>query len=212
MQRRTFLAGTGACLLAAPSIAAASTGRRFKIWRNGDVIGSHIMEAVGRDGQFEIEIEILIAVKVLGITAFRYELRNREVWKGGSIVSVDSKVHDDGDKEFAKVTAKNGALQVNGSRHSGEVSPDAVTTSYFAKPFLRRAPWISTQSGDPLDVSIAPVGGRAGWHQVTGGLRTTLGYDGNGEWTGCEFDAGGELATYDLEGPVGNIAKLWSGA
>ena len=212
MRRRSFLAGTAGCLLASPVVAAPTARRRFRIFRDGDDIGTHTMEAVANGDRFEIAIDIKIAIKVLGITAYRYELSNREVWSGGAIRSVASQVNDDGDKEFAKVAAADGGLKIDGSRFSGRIGGDAVTTSYFATPFLKRNPWISTQSGQPLNVKVAPVSGRTGWSKVSGDLETTLGYDAAGEWVGCEFDAGGELASYQLDGPVEGIAALWAGA
>ena len=212
MRRRTFLAAGGAALLAAPHVAAASSTRKFAIWRDGDRIGEHVMSAVAGGGKFEISINIAIAVKVLGITAYRYTLKNREVWSGGRIVSVASKVNDDGKAEFSNASAAGGGLKISGSGFSGQIGADAVTTSYFATPFLKRQPWISTQSGKPLKVRVAPVSGRAGWHQVTGELKTRLGYNGAGEWVGCEFDAGDELATYEMQGGAGNIAALWANA
>lgn len=212
MLRRTFLAAGAAGVLAAPHIALANAGRRFTIWRDGDRIGEHTLSAVSRGGQFEIAIDIMIAVRVVGITAYRYTLSNREVWAGDRIQSVTSRVNDDGDKEFATVSSNGVALQVEGSGYSGKAGADAVTTSYFAMPFLKRAPWISTQSGKPLSVSVSPLGGRRGWHRVSGDLETALRYDRQGEWVGCEFDAGGELATYELNGPVGSIGDLWAGA
>lgn len=212
MQRRTFLAAGAASVLAAPHIALAGAGRRFSIWRDGDRIGEHTLNAVSRGGRFEIAIDIRIAVKVVGITAYRYTLSNREVWVDGRIQSVKSRVNDDGDKEFATVSAAAGGLQIKGSGYSGKIGADAVTTSYFATPFLKRAPWISTQSGKPLSVRVSPLGGRPGWYGVSGDLKTALGYDGRGEWVGCEFDAGGELATYELIGPAGAISGLWANA
>ena len=210
MLRRTFLVAGTASVLAAPYVAAASASRRFQIWRDGDRIGEHSLSAVSKNGKFEIAIDIKIAVKVVGITAYRYEMANREVWAGGKLQSVKSRVNDDGDKEFATVSAGGGGLQIKGSGFSGKAAADAVTTSYFATPFLKRTPWISTQSGKPLAVRISAAGG--GWQQVSGDLATRLRYDGAGEWIGCEFDAGGELASYELKGPVGSIASIWASA
>ena len=212
MKRRTFLAGAACSVLATPSIAATGTSRTFEIYRDGSLIGTHVLDAVQSNGGFEIQIDIEIAIKILGITAYRYTLNNREVWSGGVIQSVASKVDDDGDADFANVSAAGGALAVKGSRFDGEVGPDAVTTSYFATPFLNRGPWISTQSGTPLKVKVSPIAGRKRWHAVKGDLETTLGYDERGEWVGCEFDAGGELASYKLIGETGAIAALWANA
>ena len=213
MDRRHFIMGSAflGATLAAPAIAAQSAKRRFRIIRDGDDIGTHDLEAVLTGNGFEIDVTIRIAVKFLGVTAYRYEMNNREVWRGGRIVSVDSRVNDDGTQERARVTARPDTLTIDGSRYSGKASVEAATTSYYAPAFLKRSPWISTQSGDILKVAVNPEG-RANWWKISGGLDTTLGYDARGEWTGCEFDAGGELATYEVTHQSGAIGALWAAA
>lgn len=210
MDRRSVLAGLAAIGLAAPAIAAPSAQRTFRILRDGDEIGRHTMIAVLGTDAFTIDIEIDISVKVLGITAYRYYLANRERWRAGRIETISSTTNDDGTEESASVRRSGGMLRIEGTRHSGTVPLDAVTTSYFAPAFLDRRPWISTQSGDPLDVSVTQA--PAGWWQVSGDLTTRLGYDRRGEWIGCEFDAGGETARYEVIGETGRIAELWSQA
>ena len=210
MDRRAFIAGSS-LLLASPALAASKASRVFRVIRDGDDIGSHALEAVlGADGM-EIRITIRIAVKVLGITAYRYEMDNRELWRGGQLISVDSKVNDDGTRDFSRVRREGDGLTVEGSRYSGAAPGEAATTSYFVTDFLKRKPWISTQSGKPLPVKIS-ADGRSGWWVTSGGLDTKLGYDGRGEWTGCEFDAGGELAHYEIASQSGQFGALWSGA
>ena len=212
MKRRLFIGGlagvSAAQFLAAPAIAAETAKRTFRIMRDGDDIGSHVLDAVKGANGFEVDITIRIAVKVLGITAYRYEMDNREVWAGGRIVSVNSTTNDDGEKDRAKVQAKGEKLAIEGSRFSGDAPGETVTTSYFSNAFLTRRPWLSTQSGAPLKVDVKS-GGRAGWHTVSGELNTALGYTGS-EWTGCEFDAGGELASYELASQSGKIGALWA--
>lgn len=212
MKRRLFIGGLAGVsagqFLAAPAIAAETAKRSFRIMRDGDDIGSHVLEAVKGANGFEIDITIRIAVKILGVTAYRYEMDNREVWSGGRIVSVDSTTNDDGDKDRAKAKASGDKLSIEGSRYSGDAPGDTVTTSYFSDKFLTRRPWLSTQSGAPLKVDVKGAG-RAGWHNVSGELTTALGYTGS-EWTGCEFDAGGELASYEIASQSGKIGALWA--
>lgn len=214
MRRRQVLIGGGAlgAALATPAIAAPVARRSFRIMRDGDDIGRHTMEAYTSPKGFEIAIDIDLAVKVLGITVYRYALQNREIWKGGNIVSVESRVNDDGTEEQASVTREGDQLAIVGTRFDGKAPLSAVTTSYYATPFLKRTPWISTQSGDPLDVNVAPVSGRSGWWAVTGELTTTLGYDQRGEWIGCEFPAGDETASYEPIGESGLIGEMWANA
>ena len=121
-------------------------------------------------------------------------------------------MNDHGTEEQASVTRNGEVLDIVGTRYTGQAPLSAVTTSYYATPFLERRPWISTQSGDPLDVALAPVSGRRGWWAVTGELTTTLGYDQRGEWVGCEFPAGGETASYEPIGETGLIGAMWADA
>ena len=157
----------------------------------------------------ELDITIRIAVKVLGITAYRYEMDNREIWKGGQLVSLKSRVHDDGTEDFANAKRAGEGLEIDGSRYSGKAPGDAATTSYFVSALLKRSPWISTQSGKPLPIQVREER-RSGWWATSGGLETKLGYDGRGEWTGCEFDAGGELAHYEIAAQSGAFGTIWS--
>ena len=101
MKRRAFLAGCAATGFYAPALAAAKASRRFTVLRDGEPMGEHVLDAVQAGDGFEIAIDISLKVKVLGITAYRYEMTNREIWKGGRLVSLNSKVNDDGTEDFA---------------------------------------------------------------------------------------------------------------
>ncbi|MFK7942936.1 MAG: DUF6134 family protein [Paracoccaceae bacterium] len=208
MKRRVFLAGCAATGLYTPALAASSASRTFSVARGGDPMGEHVLSAVRNGDRFEIDIVIRLKVKILGVTAYRYEMDNREVWQNGRLVSLNTKVNDDGTKDFATAKQAGEQLDIKGSRFSGLVAGDAVTTTYYAKQFIERRPWISTQSGAPLDIAIKPEG-RGNWWQVTGELETRLGYDARGEWTGCEFDAGGEPGVYEVTKDAGAISALW---
>lgn len=211
MKRRTFLTGCVAAGagLAMPALAAPSGSRTFRVLRGGKAFGSHVLEAVQVEDRFEIAITIKLAVKVLGVTAYRYELDNREIWQGGRLISVDSRVNNDGDDEFVRAKRAGDVLKIEGSGFDGTAPGLAATTSYYTPTMLERRPWISTQSGKPLEIAIGPEG-RSGWWSVTGGLDTKLGYDSRGEWIGCEFDAGGEPGRYEVAAESGTIGALWS--
>lgn len=208
--RRGLLAGA-ASLVALPALPALgrdgpSAHRVFSIWRDGSDIGRHRLDARLTQEGFEIAIEIDIAVKLLGFTAYRYTLSNREVWAGRRILSVDSQGNDDGDRTRCRITRAGDVLEVDGSGYSGSEPLDAVTTSYFAPAFLERRPWISTQSGQPLAVSVRERG--AGEWAVSGDLETVLTYR-DGEWTGSAFTTRGERITYQTVESSGAITPLW---
>ncbi|MFO1058300.1 MAG: DUF6134 family protein [Dongiaceae bacterium] len=68
----------------------------YVIKRDGDQIGTHQMQ-FRRDGdRFEVLTRIEVAVKVLGITAFRFENQSTEEWVDGRLASFVSRSNDDG--------------------------------------------------------------------------------------------------------------------
>lgn len=202
--RRGFV-GAGMGFAAFPAIANTRATTRYRIFRSGDEIGWHTIDAARNGDEITLDIRIEIAVKILGITAYRYELSNKERWRNLMIESVDSTVNDDGDADFCKVRRQGDTLQIEGSGYTGTAPLDAATTSYWSTDFLKRRVWISTQTGKPLSVSVADAGGEqfttdtgavnAAKYRVSGDLDVTL-YYLNGEWLGSAFDAGGEPAVY----------------
>ena len=133
-----------------------------------------------------------VALKVLGVVAYRYELDSRELWENGLLVSLDGTTNDDGDRETARVRREGDRLVSSGT-HVGDMPGDAATTTYWTPAFLERSTWISTQTGAPLRVSASQDGSEAvpgpsgaltctRW-QVSGDLDLALYYDDRGEWT-----------------------------
>jgi len=213
LTRRGVLAGLATLPVAAlPASAWAQTqsgARTFRVLRDGSDIGRHHLEARLTSTGFEIDINIDLRVSLLGFTAYRYTLENREIWEGRQILSVDSQGNDDGDRFRVGIRRAEAGLEVDGSGYSGSEPLEAVTTSYFAPAFLDRRPWISTQSGRPLDIRVGPREGAE--VAVRGDLETVLRYSG-GEWTGSEFTARGSRITYQTIESTGAIAPLWERA
>ncbi|MEC9435507.1 MAG: DUF6134 family protein [Pseudomonadota bacterium] len=219
-RRRALGAGLaiGGLALAPRLLAAGSAARRFEILRDGDPIGTQTTTVTAADGGLEVTVSVRIAVKMLGLVAYRYSLDSRERWEGGRLVSLDGETNDDGSKETARVRREGDRLVASGT-HAGELPGDAATTTYWTPDFLKRPVWISTQTGAPLAVSVARDGseavpGPAGpldcarW-RVTGDLDLTLYSDDRGEWMGNAFDAGGETARFRAADAGPRLAALW---
>lgn len=215
MDRRTLLLGAAAAGLVAPGRAwAEPVQTEYKLVRDGADIGRHTITAKVEDGVLVVAIAIDIAVKVLGITAYRYKLTNTERWRAGRIVSVDSVVNDDGSKEYCKVKVAGAALEVDGTDYSGSAPGDAVTTSYFARAFIDRPTWISTQSGQVMTMTAKGLGGSPeGWsmqgQMKSGPFATTLYYDAEGDWVSSFFDAKGTRINY-ARTKGGGLNALWA--
>ncbi|HKK37094.1 MAG TPA: DUF6134 family protein [Paracoccaceae bacterium] len=218
--RRTVLLGGAALALASPSTlrAAETAERRFLVFRGGSDIGGQTTRVRGSGDRAEVEVEVDLAVKILGITAYRYKLRSRETWEKGLLMSLEGETDDDGEVSVAKVRRTSEGLVSEGT-WEGPVPSDAATTTYWTQAFLERPVWISTQTGKPLDVSVSRDGeerieGFSGevlcqrW-RVSGDLPLTLYYDDRGEWMGNAFDASGERARFQPTEETGRLAPLW---
>ncbi|NNU80054.1 hypothetical protein HMH01_06335 [Halovulum dunhuangense] len=220
--RRQILgsAGAAAMVLAAPLPLRASTGPRvFELYRGSSQIGRQVLD-VTRDGsRLDVAVDIDIAVRILGLPAYRYTLSSREVWVDGRLQALEGRTDDDGEAHRVSVTRQGGVLMVDGSGYSGPVEGEPATTTYWAKSFLKRDEWISTQDGKPLDISAQPAGRTE--VPVPGGateaeswaVRGDIGvldlfYDAQGEWVGNRFEARGEQARFVLAERGRDLAGL----
>ncbi|TVQ56554.1 MAG: hypothetical protein EA355_06560 [Rhodobacteraceae bacterium] len=213
------LAGASATLIL-PQPARAAAERVFRIERSGSNIGTHRI-AVSREGELtRVAIDIDIVVRVLGIPAYRYEMTNRETWRDGELVSIDSRVNDDGAAKRV-VASRNGAkVAITSEFVDKQVSPLVATTTYVTPLFLDRPDWVSTDSGELLGVSATELGpDRAGggvastaWRASDGnGYDVVIHYDDRGEWVGLAFDAGGREAIYIADSVDDRLAEVWAG-
>ncbi len=221
--RRALILGVGAATVFSPLplLAAGGGSRTFTVYRDGAEMGSHRIDVrPGADGAAEVDIDIQLQVKILGITAYRYSMRNREVWKGGRLVSMDSETNDDGDADFSRVRQVGDELEIEGSMFSGRVPGDSVSTTYWSMDFLKRGIWINTQTGVPIEVTTASIGpgeitGPNGpvaterWTAKGEKLDVILHYAG-GEWLSVEFEAGGEPAVYAPQSVAPAFAPVWT--
>jgi len=222
--RRGLMVGLAAtAAFPARAARAAQAARRFAILRDGDDIGFHTI-ALSREGDdLRVAIDIEIVVRVFGIAAYRYEMRNREVWRGGRLMSMDCAVNDDGKAKTVRAAREAGALRIDGPLYRGAAPDLAATTTYFTQDFLKRDTWISTDNGELYPVSVAPQGSQS---IATGAGRVdcaafratnnadfdvTLFYDARGEWASVAFDAGGKRALYRPDHLDDSFAAVWAG-
>ena len=192
----------------------------FTVLRGDKPIGTHEITFTEVGDETHVDIDIELAVKIGFLTVFRYTHQNREVWKGGQLVSVSTDTHDDG-KEFEvrAAQAKDG-LHVRTLADERILPSTAIPTSYWNPEILRNKQWLDTQRGILLDIDVGKVGletvkladGRAveaERYEVTGDLNITVWYTPQGEWVKLSFPARGSDIEYVLtEGYTGTRLSL----
>ncbi len=220
LTRRAMIAGATAAV-AAPA-RAETAARRFTILRGDSDVGRHEIALTRQGDTLNVSIDVEIVVRVLGIAAYRYEMTNREVWRGGLLQSVDCSVNDDGDRKRVGATRSGDGIVVDASFYSGPAPSEIATTTYFTPDFLTRPRWMSTDSGELYamtirrdgDAAVKTAAGQAQcarWRASNGSdFDVELFYDANGEWASVAFDGRGEPIVYVPDNLDGRLATLWA--
>lgn len=195
-----------ASLALAPSMAsAADLDAAFDIIRKGDRIGFHAVnvEETG-DGGFRVETRIEMKVKLGPVPVFRYKHISTELWRDGSLVSLESTTDNNGKEERLDVRREGDGLLIDGTRYKGEGPADAVPSSYWNKAIVSTRTLLDTQNGRLIDVTVAnlgqtssPTGAKAEQHRLSGSVDLNLWYDGP-RWVGADFVVRGQALTYRL--------------
>ncbi|WP_173983882.1 DUF6134 family protein [Magnetospirillum sp. SS-4] len=196
MIRRLLLVASVLLPAAMPALAlppfldgAASRRLDFDIIRHGETIGSHSMAFSTRQGVTEVEFKVRVRVKILSITAYRYDQHGVEVWDGDRLTSLSADTDDDGD-----------VYKVRAERHGDRlrVTSNDTVAEYSEMPVLnlwRVVPPQASQVLDPTDGKPTPIAAADnGWETITvrgnpvraqrwtwdGDLKRQLWYDDSG--------------------------------
>jgi hypothetical protein len=194
--------------LALPLTAALPPAREiaFAILSGDDPIGRHSVTFVRQGDDLVVEIAIDIEVRFAFLTLFRYQHENREVWREGRLLSLDTWTDDDGTRYAVTARATPGGLRVQGANGRFLASEDTIPTSYWNPATVEQTRLLDTQRGGLLDVTILPFGRDsvamgsatlpAQKYTVTGDLNLDVWYTAQGEWAKIAFEARGTTIDY----------------
>jgi hypothetical protein len=222
LDRRKVILGLSSLAIGSlPLTAVAAEGRReLSLFFGDSRIGGQSI-AVARQGDvLDVTLDLEVAVRVFGLTMYRYRLEARESWDDGRLVALEARTDDNGTARFARARRAGDQLVIEGSAFSGRVSGNPGTTSYWNPALLERGIWVSLEDGRPRRVSARPLGTET-WQTAQGALAARrwrvegeidpidLLYDEAGEWVGNEFTARGQRARFVLarRGPA--LTALW---
>ena len=134
-------------LLAPVADASPESGESiaFHVYRDGRPMGHHEVrfERAGED--LTVEVDILLEVQIAFITVFRYRHQNREVWRDGKLLAIDTRTDDDGKDYWLRGRASTAGFQVEGSSGSFLAPADIMPTSYWNPETVKRRQMLDTQ-------------------------------------------------------------------
>src|SRR5690606_27129350 len=100
MQRGALFAA--ALLFAAAAKAEEPRDVAFDVYRKGELIGAHEIAFRRNGDDLEATIDIRLQVDVLFLPVYRYRHQNRETWRDGRLVRIETETDDNGDSFYVK--------------------------------------------------------------------------------------------------------------
>jgi hypothetical protein len=212
---RKFAAASVVLLTAAAPFASAVAADlvdgtyAFKVFRDGDEIGTHTLVA-RHDGQdLVLDIVVAIKVKVAFVTAYRYEQTRREVWREGRLVAFESDTNDDGTKAKTSGKLDGDMLVVSGPGGTTKLRPDIIPNSWWNPDLPKQSELLSTLDGKVLKVGVQDAGEetvdtakgpvKARHYILSGEVEREVWYDADGRWVHMRTGRGGTPVDWVLQ-------------
>ena len=184
----------------------------FSAVRNGQPIGTHALAFQRQGGQLVVSTSIDFAVKLLGITAYRYSHRSREIWNGGDLQSITTLTEDDGKHYAVRARQEGNGLVVEREMPGAAVSDqemqrarpiretlpsDILPSTHWNIKQTRQSRLLNSQKGTEERIAVARVGREtvktvagtvdATRYSYSGGIRMDQWFDDRGRWVKSLF-------------------------
>jgi hypothetical protein len=169
----------------------------FQVWRSGSEIGQHRV-TFARDGDTLTVRSIFdIAIKLLGITVYRYKYQSDEVWHSNTLAALTSTVDDNGTQHSVKAAAQDGKITITGPAAHETVAEPILPSTHWNAQVIDASRVINTLNGKVNDIRLVPqgqesvpVGGGqadAAHYRYSGDIQAESWYDSAGHWVKLRF-------------------------
>ncbi|WP_282605468.1 DUF6134 family protein [Pelagibius sp. Alg239-R121] len=176
------------------------SGLGFSVQREGDVIGHHSIDFTRRGDDLIVDVTIGLELKFAFITLFRYEHRNREVWRDERLVSIDTQTDNDGTEHWIKGRASDKGFEVKSDSGNTLMPADILPSSYWHPETPKARNLLNTQTGALASIQVTagssdnyvpmpwgPQNARS--FKVSGDIDLNLWYDSKGCLLKLNFSA-----------------------
>lgn len=153
-----ILTGALGVLLLGMATQASAETIRFAIVRNGEQIGTHVVE-ISRAGQeTSVKIATDLDVKVLFVTAYRLQHRATEKWVDGRLVAMSSSTDNNGTRHRVSVSETPAGMEIHADGRSIKADSSLVPGSLWNLELLHRKVMLDAQDGQILPLSVVDHG------------------------------------------------------
>lgn len=182
----------------------------FRVERGGTPIGTHTIQFTQVGDELHVAIDINLAVSFGPITVFRYAHTNRETWRDGKLVAIETETDDDGRRFSVSGKATDKGFEVTSSENGTFIAPASIIpTSYWNPATIEQTELLDTQRGRIINVQVTETATREALadgaripvreYEMTGDLKLKLWYSPQMEWLNVIFRARGADIDYHVE-------------
>ncbi len=174
-------------------------GLEFDVYRKGTRVGRHKVEFEMEDGQLRVRSHFKLKVKLLFITAYKYEFEAIAYWRDGVLQSLTSETNDNGEESSVEAyRAEDGTFYSTGRKGtfvgdewvypSNHWNVRAVDSSVVLNSINGQLAKVEVlgRGIETIETKSGPIAAER--FEYTGELRDTeVWYDRDGRWVGMRF-------------------------
>ncbi len=130
----------------------------FTVLLDDKPIGNHQFSVMQSGDKTIVDINAAFDVKFLFFNAYEYRHNNKEVWKNGCLLSINSSTDDNGISYQVSGELINDQFQVS-SKQGSEFHDRCVQSYYYWNPMiLKQSKLLNSQTGEYETVEVKPRG------------------------------------------------------
>ncbi len=176
---------------AQPAATPAPTSDRhvFDISRDGNKIGTEVVEIDKDQDTTNIKFTTHISVVVLFIEAYHFDHSATETWTDGKFVSYKAQTDDNGVKHSVMATASGDKVDLEVDGTHTEAAADLVPASWWNRDFVNRTDMLDAETGRLISIKVTDLGDeplvengttvQARHYRIRGDVERDLWFDGD---------------------------------
>ena len=185
--------------------AAGPTGGEwdFQVFLDDKPIGEHRFALATTGDERKLTSEAEFAVKLLGVTVYRYKHVATEQWQGDCLRQLTSKTDDGGDHSQVSAEAKGDALAVATAKGTQSLDGCVMSFAYWNPSIRTQARLLNAQTGkvEPVQISRAGSGTvevrgqpvqATRWRIANPTQPIDVWYTAQGDWVGLDSTVRGD--------------------
>ena len=131
----------------------------FAIYRNNNLIGTHVFSFEKSNDTLAVESEINFEIKKLGIVFYKYHVKGTEIYKNGELVKFNSKTDQNGKKKYVNLKLENnGEYLIDGSSYKGKAPTNYLLGTWWNHSIVEAEAQISAVSGRIINQKVTFLG------------------------------------------------------